>query len=199
MGVVRRRLFFSLPKKYRWRNWAANAEGLTGDSLKEFIDNEMFPALQNLEINNKDERALVVRSVFEDAYNYMKSGHLIRQIVNKIQESVNFNKTDERHLFGDMYEQLLKDLQAAGNAGEFYTPRAITEFMVRMINPRLGEKIMDPACGTGGFLTSSIERVRKFYVKTANDEKKLQKNIFGFEKKTNATSPLHYKYDSSWN
>ncbi|MDC0922347.1 class I SAM-dependent DNA methyltransferase, partial [Candidatus Pelagibacter sp.] len=158
-----------LPKKYRWRNWAANAEGLTGDSLKEFIDNEMFPALQNLEINNKDERALVVRSVFEDAYNYMKSGHLIRQIVNKIQESVNFNKTDERHLFGDMYEQLLKDLQAAGNAGEFYTPRAITEFMVRMINPRLGEKIMDPACGTGGFLTSSIERVRKFYVKTAND------------------------------
>jgi type I restriction enzyme M protein len=172
-----------LPEKYRWRNWAANAEGLTGDSLKDFVDNKMFPALQNLEIKGDDKRAYVVRSVFEDAYNYMKSGQLLRQVTNKIQEGIDFNKSQERHLFGDMYEQLLRDLQAAGNAGEFYTPRAVTEFMVRMVNPKLGEKIMDPACGTGGFLTSAIEHIRKQDVKTAKDEAVLQASIHGFEKK----------------
>jgi type I restriction enzyme M protein len=172
-----------LPEKYRWRNWAANPEGLTGDALKDFIDNKMFPALQNLEIKGDDKRAYVVRSVFEDAYNYMKSGQLLRQVINKVQEGVDFNKAQERHLFGDMYEQLLRDLQAAGNAGEFYTPRAVTEFMVRMVNPKLGEKIMDPACGTGGFLTSAIEHIRKQDVKTAKDEAILQASIHGFEKK----------------
>ena len=150
-----------LPEKYRWRNWASDPEGLTGEDLKNFIDNEMFPTLQTLETKTNDQRSYVVRSVFEDAYNYMKSGQLLRQVINKIQEGVDFNKAQERHLFGDMYEQLLKDLQAAGNAGEFYTPRAITEFMVHMINPKLGEKVMDPACGTGGFLTSVIDHVRK--------------------------------------
>ena len=172
-----------LPEKYRWRNWAANPEGLTGDVLKDFVDNKMFPALRNLEIKGDDKRAYVVRSVFEDAYNYMKSGQLLRQVTNKIQEGVDFNKSQERHLFGDMYEQLLRDLQAAGNAGEFYTPRAVTEFMVRMVNPRLGEKVMDPACGTGGFLTSAIEHIRKQDVKTAKDEAILQLSIHGFEKK----------------
>ena len=121
--------------------------------------------------------------MFEDAYNYMKSGQLIRQVINKIQEGVDFNKAQERHLFGDMYEQLLRDLQAAGNAGEFYTPRAVTEFMVRMVNPRLGEKVMDPACGTGGFLTCSIEHIRKQDVKTVDDETQLQDSIIGIEKK----------------
>ena len=172
-----------LPEKYRWRNWAANPEGLTGDALKDFVDNKMFPALKNLEIKGDDKRAYVVRSVFEDAYNYMKSGQLLRQVTNKIQEGIDFNKTQERHLFGDMYEQLLRDLQAAGNAGEFYTPRAVTEFMVRMVNPKLGEKVMDPACGTGGFLASAIENIRKQNVKTAKDEAILQANIYGFEKK----------------
>jgi type I restriction enzyme M protein len=172
-----------LPEKYRWRNWAANAEGLTGDALKQFLDNEMFPALQNLESKGGDQRAYVIRSVFEDAYNYMKSGQLIRQVINKIQEGVDFNKAQERHLFGDMYEQLLRDLQAAGNAGEFYTPRAVTEFMVRMVNPRLGEKVMDPACGTGGFLSCSIEHIRKQDVKTVEDETLLQASIHGVEKK----------------
>lgn len=172
-----------LPEKYRWRNWAANAEGVTGDALKQFLDNEMFPALQNLEAKGGDQRAYVIRSVFEDAYNYMKSGQLIRQVINKIQEGVDFNKAQERHLFGDMYEQLLRDLQAAGNAGEFYTPRAVTEFMVRMVNPRLGEKIMDPACGTGGFLTCSIEHIRKQDVKTVENEAILQNSIHGVEKK----------------
>lgn len=172
-----------LPEKYRWRNWASDEEGMTGDELKNFIDNKLFPALQNLETKSNNHTAYVVKSVFEDAYNYMKSGQLLRQIINKIQEGIDFNKADERHLFGDMYEQLLRDLQAAGNAGEFYTPRAITEFMVRMIKPKLGEKIMDPACGTGGFLTSTIEYVRKQEVKTAEDEKILQNSIYGFEKK----------------
>ena len=147
-----------IPEQYRWRNWAANAEGMTGDELKRFLDNDMFPALQQLEAKGGDKRAYVIRSVFEDAYNYMKSGQLIRQVINKIQEGVDFNKAQERHLFGDMYEQLLRDLQAAGNAGEFYTPRAVTEFMVRIANPRLGEKVMDPACGTGGFLSCTIEQ-----------------------------------------
>lgn len=172
-----------LLEKYRWRNWASNPEGLTGDSLKHFVDNEMFPALQTLEIKGDNQQAHVIRSVFEDAYNYMKSGQLLRQVINKIQKDVDFNKAQERHLFGDMYEQLLRDLQAAGNAGEFYTPRAITEFMVRMVKPKLGEKIMDPACGTGGFLTSAIEHVRKNDVKTVEDEAILQTNINGVEKK----------------
>jgi type I restriction enzyme M protein len=171
-----------LPEKYRWRNWASDAEGITGDALKQFLDNDLFPALQKLEAKRNDQRAFVIRSVFEDAYNYMKSGQLIRQVINKIEEGVHFNKAQERHLFGDMYEQLLRDLQAAGNAGEFYTPRAVTEFIVRMVNPRLGEKVMDPACGTGGFLSCAIEHLRK-QVHTVDDEVQLQNSILGIEKK----------------
>lgn len=172
-----------LPEQYRWRNWAANPEGITGDELKSFIDNELFPALQKLESYSTTPAAFVVRGVFEDAYNYMKSGQLLRQVVNKIQEGVDFNKAQERHAFGDMYEQLLRDLQSAGNAGEFYTPRPVTEFMVRMVDPKLDEKVMDPACGTGGFLTCTIEHKRKHYVKTPEDERVLQASIHGVEKK----------------
>jgi len=173
-----------LPQKYRWRNWAANDEGMTGEELKTFIDFELFPKLQGLQARGGDKRAHVIRGVFEDAYNYMKSGQLIRQVINKIEEGIHFNKAKERHTFGEMYEQLLRDLQAAGNAGEFYTPRAVTELMVRMVNPRLGEKIMDPACGTGGFLTCAIEHVRNSKdMKTVEDEELLQANIFGIEKK----------------
>ncbi len=172
-----------IPKYLRWRTWAADSEGITGDELKEFIDNTLFPGLQNLKAKAGDERAYVIRSVFEDAYNYMKSGHLIRQVINKIQEGVDFNKAQERHEFGNMYEQILKDLQSAGNAGEFYTPRAVTEFMVQMIDPQLEESVMDPACGTGGFLTCTIEYKRKHYVKTPSDEKLLQTSIHGVEKK----------------
>ena len=172
-----------IPKYMRWRNWAADPEGITGDELKEFIDNTLFPGLQALKAKAGDGRAYVIRSVFEDAYNYMKSGHLIRQVINKIEEGVDFNKAQERHEFGNMYEQILKDLQSAGNAGEFYTPRAVTEFMVQMIDPQLHETVMDPACGTGGFLTCTIEYKRKHYVKTADDEKMLQASIYGVEKK----------------
>lgn len=172
-----------LPEQYRWRNWAANPEGMTGEDLKSFIDNELFPSLQSLEEYSTTPAAYVVRGVFEDAYNYMKSGQLLRQVINKIQEGVDFNKAQERHAFGDMYEQLLRDLQNAGNAGEFYTPRPVTEFMVRMVDPKLDEKVMDPACGTGGFLTCTIEHKRQHYVKTPDDERVLQASIFGVEKK----------------
>ncbi|QHI23806.1 type I restriction-modification system subunit M [Acinetobacter haemolyticus] len=172
-----------IPEKFRWRNWAANDEGMTGDELKDFIDNELFPALQNLAVENDDPRARVVQNVFADAYNYMKSGGLIRKIINQIQKGFDFNKSKERHAFGDIYEQLLRDLQAAKNSGEFYTPRAVTTFMAQMIDPQLGESVLDPACGTGGFLTSAIEHKRENYVQTAEDEKILQNSIYGIEKK----------------
>ncbi len=172
-----------IPESYRWRNWAADAEGMTGDELKDFIDNKLFPALQNLEVEADNQRAVVIRNVFEDAYNYMKSGQLIRQVINKIQEGIDFNKAQERHLFGDMYEQILKDLQSAGNAGEFYTPRAVTEFMVNRVDPKINESTLDPACGTGGFLTCAIDHKRKAYVKTPADEQTLQASIHGVEKK----------------
>jgi len=172
-----------LPETYRWRNWAADPEGMTGEELMSFVDNELFPALQTLQEHSPTPVAYVIRSVFEDAYNYMKSGQLLRQVLNKIQAAVDFNKAQERHAFGDMYEQLLRDLQNAGNAGEFYTPRPVTEFMVRMVDPKLDEKVMDPACGTGGFLTCTIEHKRSRYVKTPEDEQVLQASLFGVEKK----------------
>ncbi|MDI9072281.1 type I restriction-modification system subunit M [Xanthomonas oryzae] len=172
-----------LPQRLRWRNWAADPEGITGDELKNFIDIDLFPELRDLTPRHSKPLGFVVRDVFQDAYNYMKSGQLIRQVLNKIQSGVDFNKAQERHAFGDMYEQLLRDLQSAGNAGEFYTPRPVTEFMVRMVDPKLHEKVMDPACGTGGFLTCAIEHKRQRYVRTAEDEAVLQASIFGVEKK----------------
>lgn len=172
-----------IPKKYLWQSWAANPEGITGDELIEFINNDLFKNLKSLNVELvKNPRGAVAKSVFEDAYNYMKSGQLLRQVCNKINE-INFNKTDDRHLFGDLYENILKDLQSAGNAGEFYTPRGITQFMVKIINPNLGEKILDPACGTGGFLTSAIDHLRTNFVKTVKDQEKLQNSISGVEKK----------------
>jgi type I restriction enzyme M protein len=170
-----------LPKKYRWRTWAANPEGMTGEELQEFVNNELFKRLKELPAVGNG-RALIVRQVFEDAYNYMKSGTLLRQVINKINE-IDFNKSEDRHVFGDIYEQILKDLQSAGNAGEYYTPRAVTQFMVDMVDPKLGEKVLDPACGTGGFLICTIENVRKEYVKKPADEKRLEASINGVEKK----------------
>ena len=172
-----------IPKKLRWRNWAADPEGMTGDELSAFVNNELFPGLKELSVGvNGKSPAFVVRSVFEDAYNYMKSGTLMRQVINKLLE-VDFNSSEDRHLFGDIYEQILRDLQSAGNAGEYYTPRAVTQFMVDMVDPKLGETVLDPACGTGGFLTCAIEHVRKKYVKTADDEQRMQAAIRGVEKK----------------
>lgn len=172
-----------IPDGLRWRDWAADDEGLTGDELTAFVNNKLFPRLKSLATSGESGRAQVVGSVFEDAYNYMKSGQLLRQVANKIEADIDFNKSGDRHTFGDLYEQLLKDLQSAGNAGEYYTPRAVTQFMVDMIDPRLGESILDPACGTGGFLTCSLEHVREKYVNTAEDEQTAQAAIHGVEKK----------------
>lgn len=124
----------------------------------------------------------MIGSVFEDAYNYMKSGTLLRQVINTIQSDVDFNSSSDRHLFNDIYEKILSDLQSAGNAGEYYTPRAVTQFMVDILNPQLGEKVFDPACGTGGFLVNVIEHKKKQF-KTPDDIAKLQDNIIGIEKK----------------
>ncbi len=171
-----------IPEPLRWKNWATNPEGITGDDLLAFIDGKLFPTLKDLPVDaGSNGSGFVVKRVFEDSYNYMKNGTLIRQVVNKIND-IDFNSSQDRHLFGDIYEKILKDLQSAGNAGEYYTPRGVTQFMVDMIAPKLGEVILDPACGTGGFLTASIEALRR-QVKTIEDEKLLQQSVNGVEKK----------------
>src|SRR3984957_14584239 len=172
-----------IPKKYQWRSWAADPEGVTGEPLLNFINDELFPALKGLPISAKPgDRRRVVRDVFEDAYNYMKSGHLIRQVVNKIND-VDFNNLDERRHFGEFYEQLLNDLQSAGNAGEYYTPRAVTAFMADRIDPHPGEVLFDPACGTGGFLTCAIRDMEKNYVKTPKQRERMHGALRAVEKK----------------
>jgi type I restriction enzyme M protein len=181
--LLRDRYRSPIPAKLRWRNWAADPEGMTGDALLNFCNNELFPTLKELPASGPDKLAFVVRSVFEDAYQYMKSGTLLRQVINKLNEGIDFNDSQNRHLLGDMYEQILRDLQNAGNAGEYYTPRAVTQFMVERVDPQLGETVLDPACGTGGFLTCTIDHVRKHYVKTPADEQTLQASITGVEKK----------------
>jgi len=168
-----------LPKALRWSEWAADEEGITGDALLDFVNNTLMPKLKALGGPNK--LAGIIRMTFDDANNYMKNGTLLRQVVNKI-NSIDFNASADRHMFGDIYEKLLRDLQAAGNAGEFYTPRAVTQFIVDQVNPRLGESVMDPACGTGGFLTCTIEHLRK-QAKKAKDEQAIQGAISGIEKK----------------
>lgn len=172
-----------IPTHLQWRNWAENDEGITGDELVDFVNNKLFKGLKELPVTEgSDPRNQIVREVFGDAYNYMKSGTLIRQVINKLDE-IDFNKMSERHLMNDVYEQILKDLQSAGNAGEYYTPRAVTQFLVEMVDPKLGEKILDPACGTGGFLISTLEYIRNKDVKTAQDEEVLKESIHGIEKK----------------
>jgi len=171
-----------IPEHLRWRNWATDAEGLTGEGLLDFVNSQLFPKLKTLPGDaERNPRGFVVRSVFEDAYNYMKSGQLLRQVINKL-NAIDFNRQADRHQFNDIYEKVLKDLQSAGNAGEFYTPRAVTQFMVDMVNPKLGERVLDPACGTGGFLVCAIEHLRR-QVKNADDQATLQRSIGGFEKK----------------
>ena len=172
-----------IPESLRWRNWAADPEGITGDQLMDFVNDRLFKTLKELSLGPRsDSRGFIVREAFEEAYNYMKSGTLMRQVINKIND-IDFNSSEDRHIFGDIYEQILKDLQSAGNAGEYYTPRAVTQFMVEMTNPGLGDEVLDPACGTGGFLTCAIEHIRNQYVKTPADEELMQKSISGVEKK----------------
>jgi type I restriction enzyme M protein len=169
-----------LPEKLKWQSWAADDEGLTGDKLMDFVDNQLFPALKELD-STTSPQAKIIRSVFEDTYNYMKNGTLFRQVINQINK-IDFNSSTERHLFNDLYETILKELQSAGSSGEYYTPRAVTQFMVDITNPQLGDTILDPACGTGGFLTCSIEHIRK-QVNTPEEREVFQKSIRGIEKK----------------
>ena len=171
-----------IPSELQWRNWASDSEGITGDAMKDFIDSKLFPGLQNLDISDGNKRAILIRDIFAGTNNYMKNGTIIRQVVNKLNE-IDFNASEDRHTFGDIYESLLRDLQSAGNYGEFYTPRAVTEIMTEIINPRLGEKVLDPACGTGGFLTSAIENIRKQDVHSVEDLKTLEETIRGQELK----------------
>ncbi len=134
------------------------------------MDGELFPGLQNLAVSGGNKRAVPVRDIFAGTNNYMKNGTIIRQAVNSLNE-IDFNASEDRHTFGDIYEDLLRDLQSAGKYGEFYTPRTVTEIMTEIVNPRLGEKVLDPACGTGGFLTSAIENIRKQDVNSVEDLK----------------------------
>jgi type I restriction enzyme M protein len=181
----------------RWSAWATDPEGITGDGLLDFVDKTLFPALKGIDVGPKvngdsakakaaqmlRSRRLLLKSVFEDAYQYMKSGTLLRQVVNRLQADIDFNDGKSRHLFGEIYETILRGLQGAGNAGEYYTPRAVTQFAVDMVAPKLGETILDPACGTGGFLSCAIENIRKAQVKRPEQEARLQASIRGVEKK----------------
>ena len=171
-----------IPSELQWRSWAGDSEGITGDAMKDFVDNTLFPGLQNLDVSTGNKRAVLIRDIFAGTNNYMKNGTIIRQVVNKLNE-IDFNASEDRHMFGDIYEGLLRDLQSAGNYGEFYTPRSITEIMTEIINPRLGEKVLDPACGTGGFLTSAIENIRSKDVHSVEDLKVLEETIRGQELK----------------
>ena len=178
------------PKKFRWESWAdeeaLGKDALTGDALINFINNDLFPKLKELDLTpfsgQARERGALLISVFDDAYNYMKNGTLLRQVINKINQDIDYNSVETRHLFGDIYEQILRDLQNAGNAGEYYTPRAVTQFAIDMVDPQLGEIVLDPACGTGGFLTGAFEHMKK-QVKKPTELKTLKNSIRGVEKK----------------
>lgn len=174
-----------IPAEYQWDSWASDDEGMTGDELQEFVDRKLFPALRNIDISTGNKRAVLVREVFDGNNNYMKSGINIRKVLNKLNE-IDFNKAKDRHAFGDMYEAILKDLQSAGKSGEFYTPRAITQFITDVVNPQLGERILDPACGTAGYLTSAIEHL-KTQATSVEQRQQIQENIIGWEYK-----PLPY-------
>jgi type I restriction enzyme M protein len=173
-----------LRKDLQWKSWAANDEGETGDRLLEFVNNNLFPTLKNLSVRGKSDVSRMVRDVFEDSYNYMKSGTLLRQVINKINKEIKLTTKADRHSFNDIYEQILRDLQSAGNAGEFYTPRPVTQFVVEMVAPELGETVLDPACGTAGYLTNVVDFITTHEkVKTLEERSRLQSSIRGVEKK----------------
>lgn len=189
-----------IPENLKWRNWAVDDKSnkiMTGEKLLSFVNNLLFPFLKGNEIVINDQKyryeisqdtpikQRIARYVFEDAQNYMKDGVLLRQVINVINE-VDFSEYRERHEFGTIYETILKSLQSAGNAGEFYTPRAVTDFMVQMIAPKLGESVADFACGTGGFLTSTLKYLEP-QKKSPDDIDKYNNTIYGIEKK-----PLPY-------
>lgn len=178
-----------IPENLRWRNWAIDEKdgnALTGDSLLKLVNEELFPTLKNLDVTAETPRSQsIVKEVFEDINQYMKDGILLRQVINIINE-IEFDDAEDRHMFGDIYEGILKELQSAGNAGEFYTPRALTDFMVRTLNPVLGETFGDFTSGTGGFLTSALNHLQP-QINTTADGEFYQKAVIGQEWK-----PLPY-------
>ena len=182
LAVLRDNYRSPLAKHLRWSTWATDAEGITGDALLDFINNTLLPKLKAMP-GGADKISGLIRMTFEDANNYMKNGTLLRQVINTI-NGIDFNASGDRQDFGKIYEKLLNDLQSAGNAGEFYTPRAVTQFIVEQVNPSLKrrETVMDPACGTGGFLTMAIEHLRA-QAKTDDDEQYIQTSFSGIEKK----------------
>lgn len=175
-----------LPEELRWRNWAVDKKdgnALTGEELLSFVNEKLFPGIEKLDINeNTPISKAIVKYTFDDVNNYMKNGILLRQVINIIDE-IKFTNSNEKHEFNEIYETMLKELQSAGNAGEFYTPRPVTNFMVEMINPSLNDKIADFACGTGGFLTSTLDYLKK-QVKTVEDKELYDNSIYGIEKKS---------------
>lgn len=174
-----------IPEEYRWRNWAVDhkdGKAITGEEMSSFVI-QLFATLKDLEVDeNTDNRASIVKRVFEDLNNYMKDGVLIRQVVNVLNE-IDLTDFRNRHAFNEIYETILKDLQSAGKSGEFYTPRALTEFIVKAINPKIGDKIADFACGTGGFLVSALNNLES-QVNSTSDKRQLQNTVYGVEKKS---------------
>ena len=188
-----------IPDECRWRNWAhddKSGTALTGDKLLNFVNNTLFPVLKGNDIKDSSGKVLIagvhvdastpikkaiVQTTFTDANQYMKDGVLLRQVLNVIDE-LDFSDYEESHAFGEIYETILKELQSAGSAGEFYTPRAVTDFMAQIINPKIGETMADFACGTGGFIISWLKELKK-QVKTTENEEAYSNSIYGIEKK----------------
>ena len=174
-----------IPDECRWANWAhddKSGSAMTGDKLLNFVNNTLFPTLKHLPVDATTPiKKAIVQTTFADANNYMKDGVLLRQVLNVIDE-LDLGDYEESHAFGEIYETILKELQSAGSAGEFYTPRAITDFMAQMIQPRIGEQMADFACGTGGFITSWLKELQK-QVKSTADASKYGNSIYGIEKK----------------
>ena len=174
-----------IPENCRWANWAHDdhsGDAMTGDRLLSFVNNTLFPTLKELNVTPETPiKKSIVKTTFEDTNNYMKDGVLLRQVINVIDE-LDLGDYEESHAFGEIYESILKELQSAGSAGEFYTPRAVTDFMAQMIQPEIGEKMADFACGTGGFITSWLKELQK-QIKSTTDAKKYADSIYGIEKK----------------
>ena len=174
-----------LPEACRWANWAhddKSGTAMTGDQLLNFVNNTLFPTLKTLPVDASTPiKKAIVQTTFADANQYMKDGVLLRQVINVIDE-LQLDDYEESHAFGEIYETILKELQSAGSSGEFYTPRAVTDFMAQVIDPRIGETMADFACGTGGFITSWLKELHK-KVETVEDEEAYASSIYGIEKK----------------
>ncbi|MBN4060711.1 N-6 DNA methylase [bacterium AH-315-I20] len=174
-----------IPEALHWDAWAGDDEGMTGDELLDFVDNKLFKTLSEIDLSTGNKRALLVHEVFANNYNYMKSGIHLRQVINKLNE-IDFNNSKDKHLFGEIYENFLGELQSAGTLGEFYTPRAITQLLTELTDPKPHEKVLDPACGTGGYLTAALEHL-KAKATTVAEREAIQTNVMGWEYK-----PLPY-------